>query len=433
MKILFAEPQVRYPNKVHSQGRAEVGIRLNYALLASYLRQEIPETEVRIQPYRLLDFLDQDYDITQDIQESDVVCVGASTAEAKSAREILGLAKSLGKITIAGGIFPTSNPDYFFGSADYIVKGEGEQVIVDIVRALERGEVPRVRRRQLENIDLQPAYDLLPMDDYREHVKGIIYSARGCNNACDFCTVSPHWEHHQRLRSIDSVVEELRYYRDNGFTEVNFKDESLTQNRERLVQLIARIKAEDLGLTYKAKSGIAELDEEILGLLRAAGFVEIHTGVESITQSFDKGISEEQVRRKIAMALDYGFVVNPSFILGLPGQTQEDLRQDADFMIEIGRDKRVKVYTCMYTPHPSSKISSSEEIRIVSDDLDDYNHVRLVALPVSLEDSFDALQLLYETQKRVVREVGGIEMEVDVEKILSMNPSLEDVRLREVA
>jgi len=215
--------------------------------------------------------------------------------------------------------------------------------------------------------------------------------------------------------------------------EVNFKDESLTQNRERLMQLIARIQAEDLGLTYKAKAGISELDGEILGLLREAGFVEIHTGVESITQSFDKGISEEQVRRKIAMALDYGFVVNPSFILGLPGQTPEDLRQDADFMIEIGKDKRVKVYTCMYTPHPSSKISNSEDLKIVSDDLDDYNHIRLVALPISLGDPFDALQLLYETQRRVVSEVGGIEMEVDVEKILSMNPNLEDVRLREVA
>jgi len=433
MKVLLAEPQVRYPNKVHSRGRAEVGIRLNYALLASYLRQEVPETEIRIHPYRLLDFLDQPYDLIQNIQESDIVCVGASTAEAKSAREILGLAKSLGKITIAGGIFPTSNPDYFFGTADYIVRGEGEQVLVDIVQALEQGEVPKVKRRQLEDIDLQPAYDLLPMDDYREHVKGIIYSARGCNNACDFCTVSPHWEHHQRLRSIDSVIEELTYYKEQGFTEVNFKDESLTQNRERLIQLIARIKAEDLGLTYKAKSGISELDEEILGLLREAGFTEIHTGVESITQSFDKGISEEPVRRKIAMALDYSFTVNPSFILGLPGQTPEDLIRDAEFMIEIGKDKRVKVYTCMYTPHPSSRISNSEDIRIVSDDLDDYNHVRLVALPISLGDPFNALQLLYETQKRVVREVGGIEMEVDIEKILSMNPKLEDVRLREVA
>jgi radical SAM superfamily enzyme YgiQ (UPF0313 family) len=433
MKILFAEPQVRYPNKLHSGERAEVGIRLNYALLASHLRQQIPQTEIRIQPYRLLDFLDQPYDLTQDLQEADVVCVGASTAEANSAREILGLAKSLGKTTIAGGIFPTSNPNYFTGMADYIVKGEGEQVLVEIIQAIEQGQTIQPRRKQLRNIDLQPAYDLLPMQVYRGHAKGIIYSARGCNNACNFCTVSPHWEHQQRTRSIDSVIDELRYYKEQGFEKVNFKDESLTQNRTRFIELVSRIKAEDLGLTYKAKASIGELDEEILGLLREAGFREIHTGVESITQSFDKGISEEQVRRKVAMVLDYGLVVNPSFILGLPGQTPEELRQDAEFIVDIGKDRRVKVYTCLYTPHPNSQIWISDDIRIVSDDLDDYTHVRLTALPVSLGNPFDALEHLYDTQKRVVGEVGGIEAQLDVKKILSMNPNLEDVRFREVA
>ena len=57
MKVLFAEPSVKYPNKIQADGRrAEIGIRLNYALLAGYLRDNHPGIEIQIRPYRLFDF-----------------------------------------------------------------------------------------------------------------------------------------------------------------------------------------------------------------------------------------------------------------------------------------------------------------------------------------------------------------------------------------
>jgi anaerobic magnesium-protoporphyrin IX monomethyl ester cyclase len=432
MKVLFTEPQVQYPNKIQRNGvRAEVGIRLNYALLAGYLRDN-SDTEIRIQPYRFYDFIDKSYSLEEDIADADIICVGASTAEAKSTRKIFEEAKRQGKITVAGGIFPTANQDYL--QADYTVVGEGEQTLLELVQALERGQDPNVlglsttkRRPAIKNIDaINPAYDLLPMGLYRDHVKGLVYSSRGCVNACDFCTVSPHWNRMQRHRSIESVIEELEMYKDLGFNIVNFKDESLTTDKERLFTLAKEVKGMDL--RFKAKARLRDLDEETLSIMYEAGFREIHTGVESLTQSFEKGVSREEVVRRINLCLDLGFIVNPSFILGLPGQTPEDLEEDAQFIMDVGSNPRIKVYTCMYTTHPSSGIWDSDKVTIISDDFDDYTHLRLVALPKSLGESYSALRLLYKTQKKVVRAVSGMELPLDIEKILRINPKLRDVR-----
>jgi anaerobic magnesium-protoporphyrin IX monomethyl ester cyclase len=422
MKVLFTEPQVQYPNKLYGDVRAEVGIRLNYALLAGYIREH---ADVRIQPYRLLDFSVIPYSLEEDISQADIVCIGASTAEAKSARRIIEEARRQGKVTIAGGIFPSANPNYL--GADYTVIGEGERPLLEIVKDLSQGLEPRVERLTLSDIDsVEPAYDLLPMQLYRDHVKGLVYTARGCENDCSFCTVSPHWLNSRRVRSVDSVVRELEMYRSLGFDSVNFKDESLTVDRERLFSLLDRISG--LGLKYKGKATIRELDSSIVTKMREAGFVEIHTGVESVTQAFEKGISAQDVVAKIQMCLDAGLVVNPSFILGLPRQSRSDLLEDAKFIMDVGSDPRVKVYTCMYTPHPSSQIYGDDDFTLVSNDLDDFTHLRLVALPKSFGRPRKALDLLYGTQREVVSKVGGMELPLDVDKILRDNPELKDVR-----
>ena len=432
MRVLFAEPSVKYPNKIQADGRrAEIGIRLNYALLAGYLRDNHPDIDVQVRPYRLLDFTGQDYSIEEDISRADVVCVGASTAEANSALRIARLAKDSGKITVLGGLFPSSNAEYVLRrGADYVVRGEGEQTLLELIRALERKQPPdsiqgisfrkdskvinNPTRKLMPDIDdIRPAYDLLPMQEYAKHVKGIVYSSRGCNNGCSFCTVSPHWQYTQRARSIDGVIEELRQYHEMGFSEINFKDESIATDKVRLGKLLDRIKAENLGMQFKAKVRIREVDEQTLDALRKTGFTELHTGIESITQPFEKGLSVKELFGRIKLCLDYGFILNPSFILGLPGQTPDDLRADADFIMSIGRDEKVKVYTCMYTPHPGTKARNDDRITIVSDDLDDYTHLRVVAVPKSLGDTEEAVSLLYDTQKTVVRAVGGIEAELD--------------------
>jgi anaerobic magnesium-protoporphyrin IX monomethyl ester cyclase len=431
MKVLFAEPSVKYPNKIQADGRrAEIGIRLNYALLAGYLRDNYPDTEIQIKPYRLLEYTGEKFSVEKDVSEVDVVCIGASTAEANSALRIARLAKEQGKITVLGGLFPSSNAEYTLkNGADYVVRGEGEQTLLELIRALDTKQptesidgisfirngsvISNPSRKLMPELDsTRPAYDLLPMQEYAKHVKGIVYSSRGCNNRCSFCTVSPHWDYCQRMHSIDDIIKELRDYKERGFSEINFKDESIATDKARLFNLLAGIKRENLGMKYKAKVKIKEVDEETLSKLREAGVTELHTGIESITQPFDKGLNARELIGKVKLCLDYGFTLNPSFILGLPGQTPDELRTDTDFIMSIGSHDRVKVYTCMYTPHPGSRAWNDDRITIISDDFDDYTHLRLVAVPKSLGTTNNATRLLHEVQKTVVKSVGGIEAEL---------------------
>jgi anaerobic magnesium-protoporphyrin IX monomethyl ester cyclase len=436
MKVLFAEPSVKYPNKIQADGRrAEIGIRLNYALLAGYLRDNHPDVEIHIRSYRFLDFTGQEYSIEDDVSEADVVCIGASTAEVNSALRIAQLAKSLGKTTVLGGLFPSSNAEYVLRrGVDYVVRGEGEQTLLELIQALDRKQsvdsidglsfrkdgavINNKTRRLMPDInEVRPAYDLLPMQEYARHVKGIVYSSRGCNNGCSFCTVSPHWQYTQRSRSIDSVIEEIRQYSEMGFSEINFKDESIATDKARLEKLLDRIKAENLGMQFKAKVRIREVDEQTLDALRKAGFTELHTGIESITQPFEKGLSVKELFGRIKLCLDYGFTLNPSFILGLPGQTPDNLRTDADFIMSVGRHEKVKVYTCMYTPHPGTRARDDDRVTIVSDDFDDYTHLRLVAVPKNLGTTEGAIMLLHEVQKKIVETVGGTEAELCTAKV----------------
>ena len=73
----------------------------------------------------------------------------------------------------------------------------------------------------------------------------------------------------------------------------------------------------------------------------------------------------------------------------------------------------------MYTPHPGTMIYGDERITIVSNDLEDYTHLRLIAVPKSLGSTEEAIQLLHDVQRDFVRVVSGTENLLDVEKVTS--------------
>lgn len=422
---MIAKPLVKFP--VSKNG--DIGVPLGLLYLASYIRERNPTADVSFKPYRVEHQLGKRRDLVADFGGVDVVASGGSTTEMPDMLEMFRVAKKLGKKTVAGGIYPTNNQEDLLNSGlvDFIVRGEGEETFSELISALETsrdiasvkgisyledGRVVRTGRRKaidLNNLVL-PAYDLAPMTDYAKFATGSIYSARGCNMSCNFCTVSKHWKNEYRPRSVESVLEEIRILRDYGFERIHLKDESMLQDKERAVRLFTAIKDANIGVKIKGKARLDELDDSLLYLMKGAGVDMLHIGVESVSdrslESMNKGLTIQDIRGTLDNVLSYDIGVNPVFMFSWIGETPDDLRKNAEFIQDFGSNSNVVTYISFLTPHPGTwlwKKSPDNGLIIVSNDINRYTHKQPVAVPTSMGDN--GLELMVDTYHEVTREI----------------------------
>ena len=162
-----------------------------------------------------------------------------------------------------------------------------------------------------------------------------LYTTRGCPAQCTFClwpqTLSGHaW----RKRSTDDVAAELAWAKEN-FPEVKeffFDDDTFNIQKARTVELCAKIKP--LGLTWSCTSRVTT-DRETLKAMKEAGCRLLIVGFESgdpqILKNIKKGATVERARQFAKDCHDLGLVVHADFILGLPGETKESIRNTINF------------------------------------------------------------------------------------------------------
>jgi len=414
---------VKYP--VSQNG--DVGVPLGLLYLASYLRKKNPSTGVLFRPYRLEHRNGLERNLEADFSDVDIVGSGGSTTEIPDVLEMFRVAKLLGKITIAGGIFPTNNPEYLLrtGLVDYVVRGEGEETFSELVAAIEsNSDVKHVKgisyleddtvvnTPKRETLDLAglppPAYDLAPMREYAKLATGSVYSARGCNNSCSFCTVTKHWQNFYRPRTIESVIEEMKALVDYGFSRVHFKDESMLQDRNRAVKLFTRIRDENLGVNIKGKARLDEIGDDLLELMKNAGVDMLHIGIESVSHqslaSMSKGLTVGDIRGTLENVLKHGIGVNPVYMFSWPGETRADLQRNAEFIADFGNNPNVVTYMSFITPHPGTMLkekSPENGLVVLTDDINRYTHKQPVAVPASL--GYDGLYLMASTYNKLSR------------------------------
>jgi len=446
--VLLAKPAVKYP--VSPNG--DVGVPLGLLYLASYVRQHNPSTEVEFRDYRLQKSKGIERNLKTDLQCADVVGAGGSTTEIPDSIEIFRAAKQQGKITIAGGIFPSTNPEYLLktGLVDYVVRGEGEEAFSELVAALQQGKDAKhvdgisyldngalVNNPKRRGLDLQrlplPAYDLAPMKEYAKIATGSIYSARGCSMSCDFCTVSKHWQNSYRPRPVASVIKEMRMLADYGFERIHFKDESMLHHQERARELFGAIRDAGIGVKIKGKARLDELDDDILALLQSAGVDMIHVGIESISRrslvDMHKGLTISDIRGNLEKILQHGIGVNPVFMFSWLGETPEDLRMNAAFIEDFGRNPHVVTYMSFITPHPGTTLhtdAARKGLVVMTDDLDRYSHKQPVAFPASL--GANGLELIVSTYHQLAKTLGMEHVNPPIEPNY-----LEQIKLRVAA
>jgi radical SAM superfamily enzyme YgiQ (UPF0313 family) len=162
-----------------------------------------------------------------------------------------------------------------------------------------------------------------------------LYSTRGCPAQCTFClwpqTLSGHaW----RKRSSDDVAAEMKWAKEN-FPEVKeffFDDDTFNIQKVRTIELCEKLKP--LGLTWSCTSRVTT-DYDTLKAMRESGCRLLIVGFESgdpqILKNIKKGATVERARAFAKDCRDLGLTVHGDFILGLPGETKESIRNTINF------------------------------------------------------------------------------------------------------
>lgn len=296
-------------------------------------------------------------------------------------------------INIIGGPHPSAIAEnelfeYFGNSLDYAFKGEGDKGLPMLFekifndRSIPYESIPGLVWKEAaaikanptymeENLDIlpMPKWDLMPPDKYPHAPTGSFFknfpiaflvTSRGCPFQCTFCASKPVVGRRIRFRSVENVMEEIRYVtKTYGIKEFHILDDNFTLNRERAMEICKRVIEEKIPVTFYAVNGLRldTLDEELLSTMKQAGFFAINIGIESgsqrILDHMKKSLKKELIKEKATLIRKMGFRVSGLFIVGYPAETREDIEETIFFARSLDLDRAT---FSLFLPLPGSEM-----------------------------------------------------------------------------
>jgi radical SAM superfamily enzyme YgiQ (UPF0313 family) len=302
--------------------------------------------------------------------QPDLVGVTATTPIFSEASEIVRIARQiLGDkvLCVTGGPHPQAMPEECLRKSEFdvVVMHDGEQTIVELIGIgrptdfsafkdvlgicyLDREEFKKNASRPMpKDLDgyAMPAFDLFEIENYkcsrvisRQNPVGPIEMTRGCPFGCTFCNRA---RTKFRIKSVDRTLAELQEMKRLGFREFHIVDDQFTSNPKHAKAVLEAIIKADLKMTWNLRTGLRVdmVDDEFMDLARRAGCYQMGVGFESGSQdgldAIDKGIDLQESIDAVAMAKRHGIEIVGFFMIGLPGETVEQMRSTMKFARDL--------------------------------------------------------------------------------------------------
>ncbi|MCJ7762764.1 radical SAM protein, partial [Candidatus Bathyarchaeota archaeon] len=204
-----------------------------------------------------------------------------------------------------------------------------------------------------------PRYGKFELDKYVSRAIPIV-SSRGCPYSCIFCSVKASMGRKVRARSSANVLEEIEYWYEKGRRRFGFVDDNFTFYADRVLDicdLIEKRRLRDLELLCINGLRADKVTRELLKRMRQVGFYSIAFGVEGgndkTLKNVKKGEKLETIRRAIEAACDLDYEVTLHFVIGTPGETEEDIEDS----FSLARRYPVSnVYFNNLMPYPGTEL-----------------------------------------------------------------------------
>ena len=267
-----------------------------------------------------------------------------------------------------GGTHAAELPEDTLRFADYVIRKEGDETVLDLLDALHTGRdlgtvaglsyqqdgwiIHNPDRPFIDDIDVIPDLSIIHRfkSDSRlklwlqgRSVLNVIQASRGCPFSCSFCYGIRQLGLGYRMRSIDSLIEEIKYrIAYSGSRRFLFVDNHFVANPKFTRNLLARLKAEGIRFDWCLAFTRIEvyLHEDILQLMKEVGITNLHIGLESFSDTSLTGYNKHQSRQQMIDALKiirkYGLRISGSFVLGTDHDTLETTRETVDMALAYG-------------------------------------------------------------------------------------------------
>jgi anaerobic magnesium-protoporphyrin IX monomethyl ester cyclase len=383
-RVVLFYPSPKFGGPIHPR------IELPQSLLTIATPLDAAGYEVRIIDQRV----DRDWR-ERLLQEADSgpLCVGVSSMTGPQIRNGLTASRLIHERCRApvvwGGVHPTLRPRQTVEhpDVDIVVEGEGEETLLDLVRALERhaplsdvrgiwykdgGAVRQTEPRPLIDLNQQPqlAYHLVDVHRYLVKIDGEDYfsfeTSRGCQYKCAYCYNCAAYGSRWRGLTVDETLQRLRRAIDAfGIRRVLFTDDNFFGSKERALSILTRLRDERWGIRCGKLDGhpalMASLRDEELRLIRDSGCNRLMMGIESGSPRV-LALMRKEFKIPDLLALncrlaDHDIVPHYFFMMGYPTETRAELKATTALFLRLNRENRAAIpRLSIYTPFPGTEL-----------------------------------------------------------------------------
>lgn len=271
---------------------------------------------------------------------------------------------------------------------DYVITGQAEESFRSFVKALLNNEsitgICNLNYKQQGVVKSNPSatfcdfnkyppvnYDLVDVNNYMYYPsfaqKSIVYFAsHGCPYNCSFCAMATFYKQKWIPRSIEIIINDLRYFKDKaGIDSVFFQDDNFFTNKEFSLALCRAMIDNKLNLKWEtwthAGGFLRMFTDDDLMLIYKAGCRQIISGSESGSQQVldmvNKKLTVDDNLLFVRLLKRHGITPFFSVMLSFPGNAKDELDQTLELIRQAKLiDNTLKVYFSFYTPYPGTKL-----------------------------------------------------------------------------
>jgi len=289
-----------------------------------------------------------------------------------------------GQKVVLGGPHVTFLPEDGLRHADFVVRGEGEETLPELIDALnthrpldaiqglsyrQNGHIRHNPERDFGShyLDVSPDFGLIKgVEQFsrgllsRYRFIPMVYTSRGCPLHCRYCTIAGFAGRTPRYRPLTRCLEDIRHVLEISRKDIGIADDNFTMDIQRTKAFLRGLISQGVSSQYTFMTQIkvnAFKDEELLALLRDANFELLHVGYESISEDtlrdWKKAQSLEEMFRSVEQSRKYHLKINGMFVVGSDHDTEETVQKTTDFAIE---NDLAAMQIWILTPLPGSDI-----------------------------------------------------------------------------
>jgi len=360
-------------------------VSMNMGLL--YIGSFLEEKGIDVEIFDYALWVDPITQLKLRLKDVDYVGISCMTAQVKGALKISKIVREYDSSLplIWGGIHPTLYPvqTCLSESVDYVVAGEGEYTLFELIDALEKGmplthiigvaykdgdKVKLSSERSFLNLDElpQPHYDLVDIEEYKKQShEGFfpVHSGRGCPHRCSFCINVAVRKRLWSGKSSNKVLDDIEVlYHKYKIKKIIFNDDNWATSKKRVYEICRGLKERGLVLDFSADIRANYLNDEFLGFLAKHGLIRVGIGAESgserILKMLNKDLSVDQIVRSARLCQKHQVTPFYSFMIGLPGETWDDIVKTWALIKTIKKVCPIATHTelQLYRPYPGSEL-----------------------------------------------------------------------------